>query len=165
MNRELSPLQKERLQYQPKLPQVLATGIRNIDIEEGKKTSAISDASEIEKLFPNSFGKPIVSFKESQGNVALEQRNVGVILSGGQAPGGHNVIAGLYDALKEANSQNKLFGFLGGPAGIMNAKYVEFTDCFIDEYRNTGGFDIIGSVETSLKHKLILNRLGKLAKI
>lgn len=151
MTKELSPLQKERLQYQPKLPSVLAAGIKNIAIEEGKKTSAISDVAEIEKLFPNSFGKPIVTFKESQGNVVAEQRNVGVILSGGQAPGGHNVIAGLYDALKEANSENKLFGFLGGPAGIMNSKYIEFTDSYIDEYRNTGGFDIIGSGRDKLE--------------
>jgi len=151
MTKELSPLHKERLQYQPKLPQVLAAGIKNINIEEGKKTSAISDSAEIEKLFPNSFGEPIVTFKESQGNVSLEKRNVGVILSGGQAPGGHNVIAGLYDALKEANSENKLFGFLGGPAGIMNSKYIEFTDSFIDEYRNTGGFDIIGSGRDKLE--------------
>ena len=153
MTKEVSPLQKERLQYQPKLPQVLAAGIRNINIEEGKNTSAISDAAEIEKLFPNSFGKPVVEFKESQGNVPLEQRNVGVILSGGQAPGGHNVIAGLYDALKEANCENKLFGFLGGPAGIMHSKYIEFTDSFIDEYRNTGGFDIIGSGRDKLETK------------
>jgi len=151
MTRELSPLQKERLQYQPKLPKVLAAGIKNIAIEEGAKTTAVRDAEDIEKLFPNSFGKPIVSFKESQGNATTEQRNVGVILSGGQAPGGHNVIAGLYDALKQANASNKLFGFLGGPAGIMKGKYVEFTDSFMDEYRNTGGFDIIGSGRDKLE--------------
>lgn len=151
MTRELSPLQKERLQYQPKLPSVLAAGIKNIAIEEGAKTTAVRDAEDIEKLFPNSFGKPIVSFKESQDNVTGEQRNVGVILSGGQAPGGHNVIAGLYDALKQANASNKLYGFLGGPAGIMKGKYIEFTDSYIDEYRNTGGFDIIGSGRDKLE--------------
>ncbi len=151
MTRELSPLQKERLKYQPKLPKVLAAGIKNITLEEGAKTTAVRDAEDIEKLFPNSFGKPIVTFKESQNAVVSEQRNVGVILSGGQAPGGHNVIAGLYDALKQANSNNKLYGFLGGPAGIMKGKYIEFTDSYIDEYRNTGGFDIIGSGRDKLE--------------
>lgn len=151
MTKKLSPLQTERLKYQPKLPAVLACGIRNIEPEEGQKTSAIRDAQDIEKLFPNSFGKPIITFKEASGSVALEQRNVGVILSGGQAPGGHNVIAGLYDALKQANPGNKLYGFLGGPAGIMKGKYIEFTDSYIDEYRNTGGFDIIGSGRDKLE--------------
>lgn len=151
MTKELSPLHQQRLKYQPKLPSVLAAGIKNIDIVEGTKTSSVSDSQDIEKLFPNSFGKPTVTFKESQGNVTAEQRNVGVILSGGQAPGGHNVIAGLYDALKQANSSNKLYGFLGGPAGIMKGKYVEFDDAFIDAYRNTGGFDIIGSGRDKLE--------------
>lgn len=151
MTKELSPLQKERLKYQPKLPKVLAAGIKNIALEEGAKTTSVNHSEEIEKLFPNSFGKPIITFKESQNGATTEQRNVGVILSGGQAPGGHNVIAGLYDALKQANSQNRLYGFSGGPAGIMNGTYTEFTDSFIDEYRNTGGFDIIGSGRDKLE--------------
>lgn len=149
--RELSPLQIERLKYQPKLPSSLREGVNKLELVQGENTQAIADAEQIQELFKNTYGKPIVTFESTENENASEIKNVGVILSGGQAPGGHNVIAGLYDALKQANSSNKLYGFLGGPAGIIDGKYVEFTDSFIDEYRNTGGFDIIGSGRTKLE--------------
>ncbi len=148
---KLSPLQIERLKYQPKLPSSLANGINNLEMAEGSATQSVRDQEQIQNLFKNTYGKPVVTFKTSSSSKASEVRNVGVILSGGQAPGGHNVIAGLYDALKQANSSNKLYGFLGGPSGIIDGKYVEFDDKFIDAYRNTGGFDIIGSGRTKLE--------------
>ena len=147
----LSPLQIERLKYQPKLPSSLANGINHLISKEGSATESVANQEEIKALFKNTYGKPTVTFETSSDSSVAEIRNVGVILSGGQAPGGHNVIAGLYDALKQANSANKLYGFLGGPSGIIEGKYVEFTDSFIDEYRNTGGFDIIGSGRTKLE--------------
>ena len=147
----LSPLQIERLKYQPKLPACLALGINSLELVEGSSTQSVRDQEQIQNLFKNTYGKPVVTFKNSISMTTSEQKNVGVILSGGQAPGGHNVIAGLYDALKQANSSNKLYGFLGGPSGIIDGKYVEFTDEFIDQYRNTGGFDIIGSGRTKLE--------------
>ncbi|MBE7712075.1 MAG: diphosphate--fructose-6-phosphate 1-phosphotransferase [Cyanobacteria bacterium SIG31] len=147
----LSPLQIERLKYQPKLPSSLANGINHLVSKEGSATESVANQEEIKALFKNTYGKPTVTFETSSDSSSSEIRNVGVILSGGQAPGGHNVIAGLYDALKQANSANKLYGFLGGPSGIIEGKYVEFTDSFIDEYRNTGGFDIIGSGRTKLE--------------
>ena len=147
----LSPLQIERLKYQPKLPATLALGINSLELVEGEPTQSVRDQEQIKNLFKNTYGKPVVTFKNSISMSVSEQKNVGVILSGGQAPGGHNVIAGLYDALKQANSSNKLYGFLGGPSGIIDGKYIEFTDEFIDSYRNTGGFDIIGSGRTKLE--------------
>ncbi|MBO5948401.1 diphosphate--fructose-6-phosphate 1-phosphotransferase [bacterium] len=149
--KNLSPLQVERLQYQPKLPASLANGINKLLLQEGEKTHSVRDEEQINELFKNTYGMPIVTFEGSDVEQKTEVKNVGVILSGGQAPGGHNVIAGLYDALKQANPSNKLYGFLGGPSGIIEGKYVEFTDSFIDEYRNTGGFDIIGSGRTKLE--------------
>ena len=147
----LSPLQVERLQYQPKLPKALQAGIKSLDLVEGAATQSVRDQEEIKALFPNCYGGPTVTFNASEEEVISEKRNIGVILSGGQAPGGHNVIAGLYDAIKQANPENKLYGFLGGPSGIIEGQYVEFTDEFINEYRNTGGFDIIGSGRTKLE--------------
>ena len=147
----LSPLQIERLKYQPKLPSSLANGINHLISQEGAATEAVANKDEIKALFKNTYGKPTVTFQTSTESVASKERNVGVILSGGQAPGGHNVIAGLYDALKQANPKNNLYGFLGGPSGIINGKYVEFNDEFINDYRNTGGFDIIGSGRTKLE--------------
>lgn len=148
---KLSPLQIERLKYQPKLPSSLQNGVNSLEMVEGSATQSVRDQDQIKALFENTYGKPTVTFKESSSTKKSETRNVGVILSGGQAPGGHNVIAGLYDALKKANSSNKLYGFLGGPSGIIDGKYVEFTDEFINDYRNTGGFDIIGSGRTKLE--------------
>ncbi len=147
----LSPLQIERLKYQPKLPASLANGINHLISQEGSATQSVANQEEIKALFKNTYGKPTVTFQTSTESVASEVRNVGVILSGGQAPGGHNVIAGLYDALKQANSKNNLYGFLGGPSVIIEGKYVEFNDEFINDYRNTGGFDIIGSGRTKLE--------------
>ncbi len=147
----LSPLQVERLKYQPKLPLSLQNGVNNLELIQGENTQAIRDAEQIKELFKNTYGKPIVTFESSSSEKSFEIKNVGVILSGGQAPGGHNVIAGLYDALKQANVENKLYGFLGGPSGIIDGKYVEFSDELINNYRNTGGFDIIGSGRTKLE--------------
>ena len=148
---KLSPLQIERLKYQPKLPQSLQSGVNSLEMVEGAPTQSVADQNDIKNLFENTYGKPTVTFKSTSVSSSSEARNVGVILSGGQAPGGHNVIAGLYDALKRANSNSKLYGFLGGPSGIIDGKYVEFDDEFINAYRNTGGFDIIGSGRTKLE--------------
>ena len=147
----LSPLQQERLKYQPKLPESLKAGINKLVCVEKEKTEAVKDKEQIKELFKKTYGQAIVEFAEGNEEKASSVKNVGVILSGGQAPGGHNVIAGLYDALKQANKENKLYGFLGGPSGIIDGKYVEFDDKFIDAYRNTGGFDIIGSGRTKLE--------------
>ena len=149
--KNLSPLQIERLKYQPKLPSSLAEGINKLEKVEGTATEAVRDQEQIKELFKNTYGKPTVTFSSSSSEKVSEIKNVGVILSGGQAPGGHNVIAGLYDALKQANPSNKLYGFLGGPSGIIEGDYVEFDDTFINAYRNTGGFDIIGSGRTKLE--------------
>ncbi len=149
--REISALQEERLKYRPKLAGILKNGIKNIDVELKGKTSAVKDKEEINKLFSNIYGKELIHFISSDKEQTFDVKNVGVILSGGQAPGGHNVIAGLYDALKQANPKNELYGFLGGPSGIVDGKYIKFTDDFINQYRNTGGFDIIGSGRTKLE--------------
>ena len=147
----LSPLQQERLKYQPKLPESLKAGINKLVCVEKEKTEAVKDKEQIKELFQKTYGQAIVEFAIGNEEKSSGVKNVGVILSGGQAPGGHNVIAGLYDALKQANKANKLYGFLGGPSGIIDGKYVEFDDKFIDAYRNTGGFDIIGSGRTKLE--------------
>lgn len=149
--KELSPLQIERLKYQPKLPSSLRDGVNKLELIQGEDTKAIRDEDQIKELFKRTYGKPIVTFNSTDNANTSEVKNVGVILSGGQAPGGHNVIAGLYDALKQANPENKLYGFLGGPSGIIDSKYIEFSEEYIDEYRNTGGFDIIGSGRTKLE--------------
>ena len=144
-----SPLQIARQAYQPKMPVALQGAVRLI---EGEKTQSVADQEEIKKLFPNTYGLPLITFEPTTGkNACPEPFNVGVILSGGQAPGGHNVICGLYDGLKALNPNNKLYGFLGGPSGLIDGKYQELTGKIIDEYRNTGGFDIIGSGRTKLE--------------
>ncbi len=147
---EISSLQKVRQSYKPKLPGVLTKGIKNLDMVEGNATQSVRDQESIKEIFKNLYGAPVVTFKEGSAK-SPNARNVGVILSGGQAPGGHNVIAGIFDALKDANPQNKLYGFLGGPSGIIDGKYIELTSEIIDQYRNTGGFDIIGSGRTKLE--------------
>lgn len=149
--KELSSLQIERLKYRPKLPSSLSGGINSLTLIEGSRTECVKDAGQIKELFKNTYGKPVVTFKSSNKTESAPIRNIGVILSGGQAPGGHNVIAGLYDALKQSNPQNKLYGFLGGPSGIIDGNYIELTAEKIDAYRNTGGFDIIGSGRTKLE--------------
>ena len=150
---KISALQKARYAYSPKLPKILREDIRSLDVVIGQPTESAADQAELKKLFPNTYGLPKVSFKVSNGSKPGRKLNVGVILSGGQAPGGHNVICGLYDALKKANPENKLYGFIGGPSGILDDKYLVMTDEIIDEYRNTGGFDIIGSGRTKLETK------------
>ncbi len=149
--RDISPLQKERLAYKPKLAGALANGIKNIKLTLGSETEAMGNKEDIKNLFPHVYSKPIAKFATQGKDLSDEPKNLGVILSGGQAPGGHNVIAGLFDALKTANKENKLYGFLGGPSGIVDGKYIEITDEIIDAYRNTGGFDIIGSGRTKLE--------------
>ena len=149
--RDVSPLHKARLTYSPKLAGVLQKGIKNVKVSFGEKTSAVKDEQDIQNLFKDVYGAPIAIFSDKGDELEQKRTNVGVILSGGQAPGGHNVIAGLYDALKQSDINNKLYGFLGGPSGIIDGKYVEFNDEFIDAYRNTGGFDIIGSGRTKLE--------------
>ncbi|MBO8460774.1 MAG: diphosphate--fructose-6-phosphate 1-phosphotransferase [Bacteroidetes bacterium] len=144
---EKSPLQIARSSYQPKLPGVLKN---NVLLVEGEATQSVADQEDIKKLFPNTYGMPLVTFKEGE-RKEYPQVNVGVILSGGQAPGGHNVISGLFDGLKKLNPKNRLFGFLGGPSGLVDHKYIELTKDIIDDYRNTGGFDIIGSGRTKLE--------------
>ena len=146
-----SPLQEERLKYSPKLPASLKNGINHLEVKMGEATNSVKDCEAIKDLFKNTYGKPIITFNSTDKEKTSEVRNVGVILSGGQAPGGHNVIAGLFDALKSANKENKLYGFLGGPSGIIDGKYIELTEEYISEYRNTGGFDIIGSGRTKLE--------------
>ena len=144
-----SPLQIARGSYQPKMPVALSGNVR---LAEGKATQSVADQEEIKKLFPNTYGLPVITMEPSaEAAKALSAMNVGVILSGGQAPGGHNVICGLFDGLKKLNPENKLYGFLGGPSGLIEGKYQELTKDIIDEYRNTGGFDIIGSGRTKLE--------------
>lgn len=149
MSRQISALQEARAAYKAKLPTVFANGA-NVSIKAGEATTAAADADQIEKLFPNTYGAPILTFEEGASSDA-PSINAGVILSGGQAPGGHNVIAGLFDGLKSLNPNNKLYGFLGGPGGLVDNSYMELTSDIIDEYRNTGGFDIIGSGRTKLE--------------
>ena len=149
----LSPLQKARYEYSPKLPGMLRNGIAEICVKEGAATASVADQDKIAALFPNTYGKPEITFEKGQNTSASKKQVVGVILSGGQAPGGHNVISGLYDALKATNPENELLGFKGGPDGLLKNDYVVFDDAFIDAYRNTGGFDIIGSGRTKLETK------------
>lgn len=146
----ISALQKERAKYQPKLPKSL-TGV--VKLVEGAKTESVADAKEIAELFPNTYGMPLISFEEGTGADEKAPVNVGVILSGGQAPGGHNVISGIFDGIKKINPESKLYGFLGGPGGLVDYKYMELTADIIDDYRNTGGFDIIGSGRTKLEEE------------
>ena len=149
----ISPLQKARYEYTPKLPGMLRGGIAEICVKEGADTQSVADQDKIKALFPNTYGKKEITFEKGQNTSAPKKQVVGVILSGGQAPGGHNVITGLYDALKATNPDNVLYGFKGGPDGLLKNDYVVFDDAFIDAYRNTGGFDIIGSGRTKLETK------------
>ena len=160
---EKSALQVARAAYQPKLPKALKGSVVAV---EGAATQSVGNQDEIKAMFPNTYGMPVITFEAGE-QKALEPFNVGIILSGGQAPGGHNVISGLYDGVKSLNPNCKLYGFLMGPGGLVDHKYVEFTDAFIDEYRNTGGFDIIGSGRTKLEKESqfesgieILRKLG-----
>lgn len=148
---KLSPLQKFRYQYVPKLPGMLRNGISEICVKEGAETSSVRDQEKIKALFPNTYGKKEIIFQKGKNTSADKKQVVGVILSGGPAPGGHNVISGLYDALKASNKENVLLGFKNGPAGLVEDNCVVLDDATIDAYRNTGGFDIIGSGRTKLE--------------
>ena len=143
-----SALQIARAAYQPKLPKALASGA--VKAVAGAATQSVADQEAIQKLFPNTYGMPLIKFEAGEA-VKLPAMNVGVILSGGQAPGGHNVISGLFDGIKALNPDSKLYGFILGPGGLVDHNYMELTSDIIDEYRNTGGFDIIGSGRTKLE--------------
>ncbi|MBQ4344305.1 MAG: diphosphate--fructose-6-phosphate 1-phosphotransferase [Muribaculaceae bacterium] len=143
-----SALQKARAAYQPKLPIVLTSAVKAV---EGNPTQSVADQEDIQKLFPNTYGLPELKFEKNPTPTAGKPVNVGVILSGGQAPGGHNVISGIFDGIKKIHRDSKLYGFLMGPGGFVDHQYVELTSAIIDEYRNTGGFDIIGSGRTKLE--------------
>ena len=147
----ISPLQKERLQYVPKLPGMLRNGIAEISVKEGEPTQSAADQEKIKALFPNTYGEKEITFVKGKNTSAAKKQVVGVILSGGQAPGGHNVVCGLYDALKATDPENVLYGFKGGPSGLLNDDYLIFDDEYINQFRNTGGFDIIGSGRTKLE--------------
>jgi pyrophosphate--fructose-6-phosphate 1-phosphotransferase len=144
---EKSALQEARAAYLPKLPKALQGAVK---VKEGEPTQSVDNQEEIKKLFPNTYGMPLVEFVP--GDVAVSKKfNVGIILSGGQAPGGHNVICGLFDTVKKLNPENKLYGFLMGPGGLVDHNYMEITAEYVDNYRNTGGFDMIGSGRTKLE--------------
>ena len=144
---EISALQKERADYQPKLPKALQGAVK---VQEGAPTQSVDNQEDIKKLFPNTYGMPLVEFvpADSANNAKI---NVGIILSGGQAPGGHNVISGLFDEVKKLNPENRLYGFLMGPGGLVDHNYIEITAENLQAYRNTGGFDMIGSGRTKLE--------------
>jgi len=143
-----SALQIARAAYQPKLPKALRGNVKTV---AGEPTQSVADQEEIKKLFPNTYGMPLIKFENAAEAADFAPMNVGVILSGGQAPGGHNVMSGLFDGLKKLNPANRLYGFLMGPGGLVDHNYIELTAEVIDEYRNTGGFDIIGSGRTKLE--------------
>lgn len=144
-----SALQRVRAEYQPKLPKTLQGDVK---VKLGKATESVANQAEIKELFPHTYGMPVVEFVEDENPARVEEPfNVGIILSGGQAPGGHNVVSGIFDGLKKLNKENRLYGFLMGPAGFINHQYMELTAGIIKDYRNTGGFDIIGSGRTKLE--------------
>ncbi len=148
---DISPLQKARYGYQPKLPAVLHGNVDSIGLELGDPTEAIDDRDALKAIFPRSYGAPIATFAPKPNHGNRRKLTVGVILSGGQAPGGHNVIAGLFDGLKKGNPGSRLIGFSGGPSGLVEDKSMEIDGKLVDEYRNTGGFDIIGSGRTKIE--------------
>lgn len=150
-----SALQIARANYKPKVPKTLE-GI--VKIQEGNPTQSVSDQEAIQKLFPNTYGMPVITFVKGTEKADYPPVNVGVILSGGQAPGGHNVIAGLFDGIKALNPESRMYGFILGPGGLINHKYMELTAGIIDEYRNTGGFDIIGSGRDKLENEEQFNK-------
>ena len=147
----ISALQKVRYDYKPKLPSILSGPTDEIGVNTGEPTEAISNREELKSIFKNTYGKPLVTFSKGKNDKIKRELKVGVILSGGQAPGGHNVIAGIFDGLKKGNSASILYGFKGGPSGLVDNKTVVLTQQIIDEYRNTGGFDIIGSGRTKIE--------------
>ncbi len=150
---DYSPLQKARFTYKPKLPPVLQGSLLKLTVKEGQKTAAQAQGEQISTLFPATYGAPLIETVEGTSEKPSSPISIGVVLSGGQAPGGHNVICGLFDAVKKFHSESKLIGFLGGPSGILENKTLELTDTIVDRYRNTGGFDIIGSGRTKLENE------------
>ena len=160
-----SALQRVRAEYQPKLPKDLQGDVK---VKFGEATESVANQAEIKERFPHTYGMPIVQFENNDKPERVEEPfNVGIILSGGQAPGGHNVICGLFDGIKKIHRDSRLFGFLMGPGGLVDHKYIELTAPIIDEYRNTGGFDIIGSGRTKLEREeqfekglIIIKELG-----
>jgi pyrophosphate--fructose-6-phosphate 1-phosphotransferase len=148
---DLSPLQKARYNYEPKLPEVLTGNIADIAIALGETTESVADQHQLRGLFPLTYGAPVARFAKGTNPEVGKELRIGVILSGGQAPGGHNVIAGIFDALKKSNPKSVLYGFKGGPSGIIDDDVMELTSEIMDAYRNTGGFDIIGSGRTKLE--------------
>lgn len=161
---ELSPLQIARYEYQPKLPEILKNEISAIKAVEGEITASVSDQEQIKHLFPNTYGMREVTFERGENHAEDRRLVVGVILSGGQAPGGHNVITGLYDALKKTRKDNVLLGFKKGPSGLLDDDFIEFEDDYIDSFRNTGGFDIIGSGRTKLESEEQFAQAKKVAE-
>ncbi len=161
---DLSPLQIARYEYKPKLPAMLRNPIDEIEAIEGETTESAADQAQVKELFPNTYGMKEISFRKGKSHASKSKQIVGVILSGGQAPGGHNVISGLYDALKSADKNNVLLGFKKGPSGLIEDDYIEFTGEIINEYRNTGGFDIIGSGRTKLEKEDQFRIVSEVAK-
>ena len=141
----VSELERARASYQPRAPRILEQGLGAVGITEGEPSGAVRNADEVRQKFPKTFGRPTLSVTEGAGPPRPRALNVGVVLSGGQAPGGHNVITGLFDALRSIHADSRLYGFLGGPGGIFRARYEPLTRERVDPYRNTGGFDLIGS--------------------
>lgn len=165
MSDNKSVLAKARAAYQPKLPVSLRKGALKVLISEGAATESVRDQEKIKALFPNTYGAPLLTFAAAESNVVMgEPLNVGVVLSGGQAPGGHNVIAGIFDGIKNVIGGSKLYGFLGGPSGLENGQYIEIDRLLMDEYRNTGGFDIIQSGRTKLETTEQFDRCIEVAK-
>ncbi|ANF33539.1 diphosphate--fructose-6-phosphate 1-phosphotransferase [Borrelia turicatae] len=148
----VSVFQKERYKYIPKLPKILEYDFQNISVVFGEKTEALGDRDALREIFKNTYGLPVVNFTQGSSNVDFTRvLNVGIILSGGPAPGGHNVVAGIFDAIKKSNPNSKIFGFKGGPSGLLEDKKIEITQELIDSYRNTGGFDIVSSGRTKIE--------------
>lgn len=170
-----SQLQRHRVKFEPVLPNILKKGPAAVKAKPGKATKSVADQATVKKIFPNTYGLPEITFVKGTNSAACKKAvRVGVVLSGGQAPGGHNVIAGLLDGLKKANSKNKLFGFLGGPSGIVENKFVEITPALMKDYRNTGGFDLIQSGRTKIetdeqlqaaKNNLLANKMDALVVV
>jgi len=145
MKPKISALERARLTYVPSLPAVLRNGVDTVSASEGPTTGAVADERAIRETFPDLFGAPVVRFESKPATPSRGALRVGVVLSGGQAPGGHNVITGLFDALTGGHPESEVVGFQGGPKGIFEADYRVLTAAEIDAHRNTGGFDLIGS--------------------
>lgn len=160
----LSALQKERYKYQPKLPPVLRQPLDSIEVQLGEPTESVANQEELKALFAHTYGQPVARIVSGKNTAGGQPLTVGVILSGGQAPGGHNVIAGLFDGLKKGHPDSRLLGFLGGPIGLIDGKYVEITKELMDQYRNTGGFDIIGSGRDKIETQEQLDKVASVAR-